>query len=597
MEKIFAYGNPEEEERKRQRQLEAAKNIRGYPEENNASDKLLPDSSKVELDVTEIPLSAGTLKIGVKLEQPQNEAKKDKKTGVSLKLSQLERKAFKQKAEAALGKAEVPSIQFSPDLELKVGLDLFTIDSGGNFDMLKTSITMPVRILSKEQARNTPLSDIAAKMSDKAELHVEIKLEIDLSPKEASALKELRLKHAEVDNVGDKVTSIDKQVKELGEKELKNQSDFYDAKLQKLGKSSKDELTSAELKKLEKQFNKISRELQDKIIDAKSKLKKQKQKLKRLRKSVTELSEQIKSPFLKKLNKKLLKKIGTILARIAKALDYIEIVYSALKILILLWSGAKLKILRGKSLSDINLNDMSELLIQTMLDKFTGKEIPEGEETTTERPEAVYPGKDSEDEEGGLTEIQAEYQNFVNLYRKMIETGNKPNPGNETSENNKEITGNSSSGTQHEDKEGKEEDAEAGGASFDGRENTEAEVLEENDEKVEVRKIKITQTIRDEEFGGAKRKIGNERIVLNKSSITHGDHVTFMFRFSAYFKGELCDFTIEKVNAKVHITKPKQYEPQQICLIVTESITCYFKGGRICLKKGSSINYTNIQNK
>jgi len=596
MEKIFAYGNPEEEERKRQQQLEADKNIRGYPEEDNAFDKLLPNSSKVELDVTEIPLSAGTLKIGVKFEQPRKEARKNEKTSVSLKLSQLEREKFKQKAEAAFGKAEVTAIQFSPDLELNVGLDLFKVDSGGNFDMLKTSVTMPVRILSKTQAQNTPLSNIAEKMSDKAELYVEIKLEIDLSPKEAGALKELQLKHAEVDNVGEKVTRLDNKAKELGENKLKNQSDFYDAKLQKMGKNSKDELTSREIKKLEKQFNKTCRELQDKLVDVKHKLRKQQEKLKRLRKSVTELSEQIKSPFLKRLNKKLLKKIGTILARIAKALDYIEIVYSALKILILLWSGAKLKILKGKSLSDINLNDMSELLIQTMLDKFTGKEIPEGEESTTERPEAVYPGKEGEDEEGGLTEIQAEYQNFVNLYSRMIEAGNKINSRKKTEENNKEITGNSPVGTQQEDKDGKEEKAEAGGPSFAGRGNAEAEVMEENDDKVEARKIKITQTKRDEEFDGTKRKIGNERIVLNKSSIAHGDKVTFMLRFSTYFKGELCDFTIEKVDAEVDITKPEENKPQQINLIVTKSITCYFNGGRICLKKGSIINYTNIHN-
>ena len=65
--------------------------------------------------------------------------------------------------------------------------------------------------------------------------------------------------------------------------------------------------------------------------------------------------------------------------------------------------------------------------------------------------------------------------------------------------------------------------------------------------------------------------------------------------FIVYFKGEVCMFIIPRVEGKVKVVH-KEDKPSETIITVTKSITCYFSGGIICLKKGSIINYTNIHN-
>jgi len=61
--------------------------------------------------------------------------------------------------------------------------------------------------------------------------------------------------------------------------------------------------------------------------------------------------------------------------------------------------------------------------------------------------------------------------------------------------------------------------------------------------------------------------------------------------FTAYFKGELCEFRVNEINAIVEINVLNQ----EIYLIVKESVTCHFNGGKFCIKEGSAIKYSRIQ--
>jgi len=613
MEKIFAYGSAEEQEKEQQKRKKAQSNLYGSPEhaeqENGIFDKIL-GKKKRELDVTEIPLAngLGKLKVGVKIEEPKEE-EKDNKSKASFKLGDAQRDFFKQTADVALGKAEVTVIEFCPDWQLKVGLDLFKVDSTGDFEMLQASIAMPVRVLSKEQVKNTPLKDFAAQMSDKAELYVEIQLVIDLSRGEAKALRRLKIKQGEVDAVGGEVDNLDKKVKQLKEQKLKSKESFIDSKLEELGKKSKDELSDKELKKLERQFNKTCEELRDEIVDTKNKLRKQQQNLKKLQQKSRDLASKIKSPLLKKLNSAFLKKIGSILSKLATALNYIEVVYSVLKILILLWSGAKIKFLKGESLDDISPMETSELLMQVMHDKITGKKQAENPEYTDKIEEYGTGGGATDDD---VSAIQAELQNFISAHGKAFESsgtktgnglGGENGTGSEEGSESEESKGSGSIGKASENAEKEAEEqvkkqgvkVGSGEKAIEGGEKSEVTVYEEKGEKVEAKRIKIVHTADNEDFDGEHRVIGNKKIKLNKESVTHGDNVEFSFSFTAYFKGELCEFQLRRLSARVHIDAPVEGKAQCVRLILSESVTCYFEGGKLCIKKGNAINYTQIE--
>lgn len=298
------------------------------------------------------------------------------------------------------------------------------------------------------------------------------------------------------------------------------------------------------------------------------------------------------------------------LATIGKALDLIEIVYSALKIAVMFWSGAKLSLLKGKTLPDITLYDLSETLMQTMLDKIVGKEIPEGDIPTDERPEAVYPTEGNSSEEGAEQQaaIEAEFQNLIRLYgeytgMKAVTVSGSKGLGTGSTDGGSD-NGTTKFGQSNDEDKEIEKEVKAGGITvgsgekaLDDGDKTEVTVLEEKGEKVEAKRVKITNTLYGVSFEGDSRVIGNKKIKLNKTSVTHGDDVKFSFIFTAYFKGELCEFQIRSISAKVHIDKPNKDKPQQINLIVTEPVTCYFKGGKLCIKKGKSINYTQIDKK
>lgn len=134
-----------------------------------------------------------------------------------------------------------------------------------------------------------------------------------------------------------------------------------------------------------------------------------------------------------------------------------------------------------------------------------------------------------------------------------------------------------------------------GEKTISGGVKTEAIVQEGKGVKVETKSIKISQIIEGEEFDGVTRVIGNKRIKLNKTSIIHGEEVVFSMAFTAYFKGELCEFKVPMISGLIHIDSPAKDKKQKIRVIVNESVTCLFDGGKLCIKKGSSIEITEMK--
>ena len=84
-------------------------------------------------------------------------------------------------------------------------------------------------------------------------------------------------------------------------------------------------------------------------------------------------------------------------------------------------AGARFSLLKGKSLSDVSLHELSEILMETMLDKITGKKRPEGDETTTEKPSAVHgPSVSSQQETANGDEKADQLQNELENSQKPM---------------------------------------------------------------------------------------------------------------------------------------------------------------------------------
>jgi len=591
MDKIFAYGTPEEDDKYRSNSyINYAESIWEEKTDEKRFERILPATKKVKLKTFDIKLSFGTLKVAAIIQNSDNSDKKDSQVEIA-KFSHT----LLKKAEESFASANFTVIEFSPYLKLNLGAEFFKIDSNGEFDMLKASAKLS-QTLSKSQVKETPFAEIADKMPEDASLIVEIKLEIDLSIGEANALSQLRFKEAELVTLDNETKQIQKEIRELNAEKIKKRNAFIDKELKDI--KFKDKKHKKKLiEKLEKKFNKQNKQIRESIDNLKDRLRKKKKYVKSLKSKAEDLASKIKSPFLKKLNNSFIKKCGSILAKIAKALDYIEIVFSVLKISIMLWSGAKMRLFKGESLSDISLYEISEILEQTMLDKILGKEIPEGDEITTERPEAVYPNSGNLSEEENLAAIEAEYQNFLSLYGKLMgtySTGSGTGVGGNLKHGNNSENGSGSGFSKKKEKEIEESDKKEGSKfgvkGKTEKDKTEADFLENSNEKVQVKKIQVQKTNRGEEFDGDKREIGNKKIILSKTSVTNGEKVFFTMSFTAYFKGELCEFRAERIDAIVKI----DVKDQEIYLIVKESVTCHFNGGKLCIKEGSSIKYGKI---
>jgi len=591
MDKIFAYGTPEEDDKYRSNSyINYAESIWEEKTDEKRFEKILPATKKVKLKTFDIKLSFGTLKVAAIIQNSDNSDKKDSQVEIA-KFSHT----LLKKAEESFASANFTLIEFSPYLKLDLGAEFFKINSDGEFDMLKASAKLS-QTLSKSQVKETPFAEIADKIPESASLIVEIELELDLSIKEAKALSLLKVNEAQLDVLDNETKQIQKEIRELNAEKIKKQNAFIDKELKDI--EFKDEKHKKKLiEKLEKKFNKQNKQIRESIDNLKDKLRKQKKIVKKLEQDARNISDSIKSKFLKKLNNSFIKKCGSLLAKIAKALDYIEIVFSVLKISIMLWSGAKMRLFKGESLSDISLSEISEILEQTMLDKILGKEIPEGDEFTTERPEAVYPNSGNLTEDENLEAIEAEYQNFLSLYGKLMgpySSGSGTGIGGNLKHGNNSENSSGSDFSKKEEKE-IEESEKKEGTKFGTRRKTEedkieADFLENSNEKVQVNKIRVLKIDYNSEFDGDKRVIGNKQITLNKNSVVNEEEVLFLMIFTAYFKEELCEFRAERIKAIVKIDVTNQ----EIYLIVKESVTCHFNGGKFCIKQGSSIKYGKI---
>jgi len=591
MDKIFAYGTPEEDDKYRSNSyINYAESIWEEKTDEKRFEKILPATKKVKLKTFDIKLSFGTLKVAAIIQNSDNSDKKDSQVEIA-KFSHT----LLKKAEESFASANFTLIEFSPYLKLDLGAEFFKINSDGEFDMLKASAKLS-QTLSKSQVKETPFAEIADKIPESASLIVEIELELDLSIKEAKALSLLKVNEAQLDVLDNETKQIQKEIRELNAEKIKKQNAFIDKELKDI--EFKDEKHKKKLiEKLEKKFNKQNKQIRESIDNLKDKLRKQKKIVKKLEQDARNISDSIKSKFLKKLNNSFIKKYGSLLTKIAKALDYIEIVFSVLKISIMLWSGAKMRLFKGESLSDISLSEISEILEQTMLDKILGKEIPEGDEFTTERPEAVYPNSGNLTEDENLEAIEAEYQNFLSLYGKLMgpySSGSGTGIGGNLKHGNNSENSSGSDFSKKEEKE-IEESEKKEGTKFGTRRKTEedkieADFLENSNEKVQVNKIRVLKIDYNSEFDGDKRVIGNKQITLNKNSVVNEEEVLFLMIFTAYFKEELCEFRAERIKAIVKIDVTNQ----EIYLIVKESVTCHFNGGKFCIKQGSSIKYGKI---
>ena len=589
MDKIFAYGTPEEDDKYRSNSyINYAESIWEEKTDEKRFEKILPATKKVKLKTFDIKLSFGTLKVAAVIQNSDNSDKKDSQVEIA-KFSHT----LLKKAEESFASANFTLIEFSPYLKLDLGAEFFKINSDGEFDMLKASAKLS-QTLSKKQVKETPFAEIEDKMPEDASLIVEIELEIDLSIKEAKALSLLKVNEAQLDALDSETKKIQSEIRELNAEKIKKQNAFIDKELKDI--KFKDEKQKKKLiEKLEKKFNKQNKQIRESIDNLKDKLRKQKKIVKKLEQDARNISDSIKSKFLKKLNNSFIKKCGSLLAKIAKALDYIEIVFSVLKISIMLWSGAKMRLFKGQSLSDISLYEISEILEQTMLDKILGKEIPEGDDFATERPEAVYPNSGNLSEEENLAAIEAEYQNFLSLYGKLMGpySSGSGTGINGTLKTGNNSDGNSGSGFSKKEEKEIEESEKKEDTKFGTRRKTEDtpvkdEKVSEHKDGIKASKIKKPELLYSQEgnylTNANGKEIQNVKVIeIENPTNSEGDAIMVDISFYAYAKGAMQLFYFKRVEAilRLNSEEEKVYE-------ITKSVTYEFEGGiKIYLKKES----------
>jgi len=145
MEKIFAYGTPGEDFKRKK-----FKNNNDFVSRNDVPD-IDPDVEKVKIPMYEIPLknNMGTLKIGAVVENPNNESKPHR----DIEMGKFEHDIL-LKTEAVFASGNLAPIALLPGLELNLGTDAFKVDHDGEFTLF--SITAKAKAsFSREQIVGT----------------------------------------------------------------------------------------------------------------------------------------------------------------------------------------------------------------------------------------------------------------------------------------------------------------------------------------------------------------------------------------------------------------------------------------------------------